>query len=919
MQLALQKLLRTRSSLSLLSSLLAAPVGVDQFPSKGKCIRCAVHRTKSRQDRSDAADLPREDSIGARRGPQRSYHAKPQKLHGSRPTTATHKRRSGHISDSQRYFSARAVPATADYSTVRGRKTAPESLALLNHPDESDTPISKNWLSDPQRMKFESDVGHSRDIGSKLVDNPRFADDFELWKNLLLYRKRHDAIDGVMDIWRGLRERGKPVDLPVVGPHALFFWGNLLSVGRKRGQFLEEIHAYASQLKQSGTMWDEEEYYKSIVVELFKEGRYSQAVQWHERLKDTHITHQNELLLQLFEHATKARSGLRAFRKICRTFEDHQIYSIVVPSLSRARMLADAFAMHNFLVQRNDLPQTFKDVEPLVRHLKRFGSQKEKETFSNVMNHHGLFQNEALMVSLPFGRKDATDRDADDTTKVRGEEGEGVIVNEALGARLFATNSFKFGLILEGIRAFGATGIGPQTLRQMALKAGNADVLLDQIESLKREGISIGNSAFSKVVYRLALEGNESVLDELIRSDLHPDVLENVETLEELLTSSSMADDHPRASMLLKVLSLLPTEDPYNYNIMLRNAIHMGDSEGLPRILDEMCEHDVKVSKRSFCLMTERILPPRRAGLQKSRDMQHLDSVLYLIELFQNMVRKGFEIPPIYWKEALKQLGMAADWHDFRKICHWLVHAYSPIDSKLSNPRSLDPILPEDPIHQIDDKLLLPAAHPMSPLRQLFSPQFQKAIIAWGFNLEPNAKERHYNPFSETGEEELIPWLRGHVLLRELKERGVIVQLNTVRKITRQRFAVLFGEYRESSRPKNRMLRYTNPWTLQEILRDIDKVWGFSLFGEMAEQDLEALVNPLPNAQGVKRYNERILAEYRFRSGEAQDEDGEGSHWRYFVRRPRKKYVEEKIKIEKRWRVDDQGIVRHVSPANEST
>ncbi|EER37341.1 conserved hypothetical protein [Histoplasma capsulatum H143] len=137
------------------------------------------------------------------------------------------------------------------------------------------------------------------------------------------------------------------------------------------------------------------------------------------------------------------------------------------------------------------------------------------------------------------------------TTAKEGEK-EANAVNDKLGARLFATKTFTFELILAGVKAFGATALKPQTLRQMALKAGDAKTLSEQIDILKKEGISVGNSAFSRVVQKLASEGDDSILNELLESDLHPEVLENLETAEGLFNSYSAVDDPRRARPSLK-------------------------------------------------------------------------------------------------------------------------------------------------------------------------------------------------------------------------------------------------------------------------------------------------------------------------------------------------------------------------------
>ncbi|EEH38543.2 hypothetical protein PAAG_08270 [Paracoccidioides lutzii Pb01] len=873
MQLAAQKLLGSHSTLSLLSVLLVTPAGLDKLQLDRKCLRYAGRHARSQERKASSAKFPAEIDFATRRRPGRRAHfVKPL---SSRPT-APQRRQHGSSLNFQRHINTK--PVLQDHTNpLHGKRTDPSSSRLSNYLNECAAFRSADWALDPEKLKFESDVGHSRDIGSKLIDDPHFSNDFELWKLLLLYRKRHDGDDGVIDIWRGLRERGEPVDLPVEGDSASFLWKNFITVGWKRNYFLSEIHSYATELyERSGKVWDREKYYESVVVGLFKKGLFAKGVEWHKRLKDTHLSNPNAILLQLFESAASIDGGLRAFRKICRTFDNHQVYSAIMPQLSGAGRMSDALAMHDFLLQRNDLPRTVQDVKPLIQYLRCYGTKAENQSFLANLTMKGLLQDGKFLELFERRPHGATGKDT--ASRV---DGEGNYVSDNFGARFFATKTFTFELFVAGVKAFGATSIGQQTLRQMALKAGNAKKLSEQLDILEREGISIGDTAFSRVVRKLASDGDDFVLNELLQSDLHPEVFENLKTQEDLFAAYSIADDQRRARMVYKILTILSTEDIYDHNILLRKAVNVKDWRRIPLILDKMREHSIPPSQESLDLMIKKILPVRRLGMQEARDPENLRAITYMIGILQNLVSVGVDVSAHRWNEILKRFGMRADWNDLRKLCLWLIHFYSPMDPKQEESPLTDPNFPERSIHKFDQKRLLLPAHPDSPLRQIFSVHLQTAIVAWGFSLAPNSKEIYYNTFSKE-REKIIPWVRGHVLLRELKEQGVIVQMNTVRLATRLRLAVLFGDYRLSNRPRNRLLRAVNPWTLEEILRDIDRVWGVSVFGKMVE-DPHRLVNP----------PQRSL-------NRSELDDKQDQAWKYHGHVSQQmKYREEKRKVEK--------------------
>ncbi|KAK2778330.1 hypothetical protein FQN53_001855 [Emmonsiellopsis sp. PD_33] len=851
MQLAVLKLVRTRSSISLLKSLLAAPAGLDQLLPDSKCLRCGIHSGRPRRNGNDRATTSAVNGLGRRRCYSQSVQ-QPEQEHASHTELQRKKK----------------ITQPGRSTSRENNKAADSALRLSNHLTQSGAFRPNELQLDPEKLSFESDVGHFREFGSKLVDGPRYARDFELWTQLLLHRKRHHGDDGIIDIWNGLRKRGPPIDLPVDGDHAHLLWEHFIGVGLKREQFMHEIHSYVSKTyERCGKRW--EGYYDMVVRGFFEEALPSKAVAWHERLRGAHFpSDANDALLRLFKPASSVPGGLKAFRTICATVDNHHIYGDVVPFLSKAKRVQHALGMHDFLLRRNDLPQKLKDVEALFEYFERYGSKGERKAFLGNLAAKGIFPADQKIPSQhppPIAESKGLQSSAKDEENC---------FNDELGARLFATKPFTFELVLGGIKVFGANAIGPQTLRQLALRTAVPGELVRRINLLQKEGISIGKSVFSRAVRQLALSGHASMLNELLQSDQHPDVLEDPSTQEKLLHHYSRLGDSLRANMTLRILSILSHEDAYTYNIQLRNAVILRDWTEVSNILGEMSDHRIRPSEKTLTLMREKILAFRRQGSQGTQDRGSLRAIWYLISSFQSIIISGGEVPADHWREVLKRVGMnsAMDmkdaWQDLRKLCFWLVHFYTPAKAKLSKSGPISRTLPSQPIMEESHEKLLPPAHADSPIRMIFSVHLQQALIAWGFSLPPSSKEKYQNPFSEEGEN-IIPWVRGLVLLRQLKEKGVIVQTNTVRKAIRQRLAVLFGVYRRSNRVKNRRLRRENPWTLEQILHDINRVWGRSLFGEL-EKNPYLLVNPRPRARGLKAYNQAILDKYGI---SAQDQE----------------------------------------------
>ncbi|KAK2877775.1 hypothetical protein FQN49_001202 [Arthroderma sp. PD_2] len=683
----------------------------------------------------------------------------------------------------------------------------------------------RKWQLDPQQLELESDVGHNRNIGDKLVDDSRFSRDFTLWRELLLYRQRHYGDDGVIQIWKGLTRRCPGVLLPTEGKLADFLWEGFVAVGLKEDWLLGELQAHAEAIwKDNGARWAF--FYERVIGTFVKKGYQSQVLIWHQALKDLHLDSPNGILC-VFEPAMSAKGGLEIFRELCQLSTGHRIYASVIPVLWRQNKFQPALVMHDFLMRQGDVPSSIEDVRPLIQYVRKYSTMQQQSHFMAGLINAGTLSPGATL----DGYHSKSSHSATATTDTPGTtDAQTPTVKDDLGARLFATKTFTFELILGGLKMFGVKAIGPLTLREMALRAANITELQHYMSELNEIGISTGGSVFAKVVGHLISRKDQRSLQDLIHSDQHPDALESLETQESLLHHYSISHDWRRANLTLTILSFLSHEDPHSYNIQLRNALKLDDKRLIAEILDKMKNKRISPSTKTIKWMVWNMLPSRRIGRRPILDKSSREAVLRLFGIFQYVIKYGGHIPPESWEAGLKQLVISHRWSELERLCLWLAETYSP----QNNP----------PGSEILNTQLSPA-HPQSPLRIIFSAQFQKALIVCGFQRKPEFNFSGHptmNPFSPTPEP-VVLWVCGLILLRRLKEKGVYVQTNTVRRECRLRLAMLFGGGPPSKRKSNRHLRRVNPWTLDQIIADADSVWGMPLFSKFGSNK-DKLVNP---------------------------------------------------------------------------
>ena len=847
MRPALLRLLKRPSAVSVLDFLICTPIGIEQLDPKYKCFRCHTRKAGQkwggkRFEPESASESPVSDESASAR-PQRPFSFRVHEIDLAEKGT---KSSAGH---------SYKGPDTSVFTHGRSRSLEFQS----------------------ERLEFESNIGHTKEIGSRLVDIPDHRHDFALWEELLRYRQRHYGDKGALAIWEGLTVRVDGVQLPVSGKRADFLWETFVDVGLKREVFMKELVAYAFELwKNTGKRWHK--FHQKVVKGYLERGMVNQAVAWHAKIQHPHLNHPDDILhfldpaisiatKQATKHLTvvKATSGrpispsVRAFMNICRSTDGHRIYRPVISSLLQAGLSKEVFAMHTLLTARHDHPPAIEDIQPLFEYAMDYAPSDVFQEIERYTN--GRFA-ESDGQSVVHTREPVPNTND-------GTWGEEKPFKDEFGARLFATEAFNFDVILAGLRMFGVTAIGPQSLRELAVRAhGNHD-LLDKIRLLQKSNIRMGDSVFSRLVCKLAAENRSIVLSDLLHTDQHPDVLEDVPMQESLLVSYYMARDWRQYQLTLAILTEVSADSGELLNIHFRKHVAADELTSALKVVDTMALRRRALTQDSIIFLIQKCLnlrkpgsrPQLRPGLHPSKKAR------FVFQILQRAVQSGFPVEGNLWIDIIKYVGMANRWEYLRDFCLWLArHYYSEAKSNDAVPWTV-------PSHQ---QVIKPTAVPVSyghrMLQTIFSRQMQCAIVAWGFQKRISGKPqtKAYNPFELPGDQ-LIPWVRGLVLLRELEQNGVQLSVGWIRRTCRHRLAILFGRPRLSSRLINRMLRRENPYGVHQVTHDMNRAWGdSSLFGGREQYDLERLVNPPSTKMSMRRTRQTVWRATRLRGGAIQ-------------------------------------------------
>ncbi|KAL5339488.1 hypothetical protein BJX70DRAFT_363803 [Aspergillus crustosus] len=788
MRPALLRLLKRPSALSVVDSLLSSPSGTEQFRSgfTKRCIRCQSSslRLRNAQHATETNDSPNP--------PPRPSCIRARSIRPAKPTT----------------------PGAPNNAT-RSQKHVPSYWKWLH--------------SQPGKLDFESDIGHTRDIGTRLVDDPVHRNDISLWLELLLYRQRRYGKTGTWQIMRALTTRVDWVQLPVHGEVADTFWQSFVDLGIEQESVLRELVLYALRLwTETGARWPK--LYQSIVGNLIERGMAAEAVEWHKQLQSPHLSEPNDII-QCFSsvfhtyigtsrpmtgsiaHAEWLASRLNAFQRVCEHIDGHRIYSHVIPVLTSWGEFTEAFRMHTFFAMRGDHAQSFAELQPLLEDADEFGPHLRPKRLRQY-------------ISERFPEIEATDSEPAVEFPQDTEEDhwyEEKQFKDDFGARIFATKALHFDMVVSGLKMFDVPAIGPQSLREIAARSSGCDDLRRKLERLEEEGISTGTTVFARLLRRFASERREILLSDLVESNPHFDILEDASVQERLLLGYYFGRDWRQYNLTIAILKELLGEGSELSNIHLRKHIKAGEWALTYSVLDQMLTQGFVPSEKSMRIMGNSILtrrvPPTRPVGPQNPDAENQLTFLFLV--LQRIVQAGVDAPADSWQELIKRFGMSESWDAVRRCLLWLARHYSIRSKELlsGHANSAASVL-----------------HSKQMLKRIFRPELLDAVVEWGFIVPRAHHEQSYDQIEVDGNL-VVPYVRGVKLLRELEIAGVQVSLGRARRACRKRLLVLYGPRNAKSRRRNQMLRQMNRYTVEEVITDINQVWCSPSLPPLLDED----------------------------------------------------------------------------------
>ena len=841
MRPALLRLLKRPSAAPILDALSSGRIGIEQLVSSPRCLGCHTRRIRQQSASLDA------EPKGVR--------------NKERPVR-------------RRQVSENRASSFYVYDMQPSRSQSPVPRDRSEPPPPSDTgdagKDSRPFLLQPEQLEFESDIGHTEGIGTRLVDDSTHRHDLRLWEELLRYRQRSHGDEGTLDILRGLVTRTDAVYLPVSGEKAEFFWQSFIDPSLNNEAMLEELTDYARRL------WDRRRerwprLYECVVGGFMEQGMTGHAVKWHKKLKYPHLSGPHDILqildpalvgsnrlpVSLSEGRRRPLSrNIAGFAAICKDvlqhppsdchLGEHDLYRPIISTLLQHGHAEDALSMSESLIKYGQCPQSIDDLYPLLDYANKCGLWSDFQQLK-------AYARENLLVQSDISEPPADAAESLPGTKIGALPAfhhlEKKPFKDEFGARLFATAAVSFDTVLSGLKMFSVPAIGPLSLREIAVRSHGGRDLQQKLNKLQKAKVSIGNSVYARLLGRLASEKRDILLYDLVRSDQHPDMFEDSAAQESLLVSNYIAREWHQYNLALAALVESLGDGPELSNIHFRKHIAAREMGPASKVVDNMRLRQENLTQDSITFMVKRILSLRQRARsvtpQPSR--AHITEVTFVIQILRRIVPTGQYVAAELWVELLKRLGMTRQFESLRSCCLWLArHYYAQVDHPRGSWASSSPGKPAARIPSSRD-----SADRM--IQSILDHRMQAAIVAWSFKifLPPDWKDTHRCVHVDG--HRLSPWTRGLLLLRELEKEGVPLDVSAIRRSCQMRLIVLYGHGHASRRRINNLLRLGNHYTLPQVLADIDRAWGAPLFDPVSDPSLLLSPTKLEPTPGRRR------------------------------------------------------------------
>lgn len=638
-----------------------------------------------------------------------------------------------------------------------------KALSRPHHLPKADLPrpgsaLYGKWHSlslDEKRMLHEVDFNASDSTLVKEVDQIGNEHDIELWSCLLEFANRRMGRDGVVMVWRSVSERRNLYQ--VDGHLAQNFWATILNAAFSDKNLLRDVVRYADWLYQTHNVrWPR--LYSTVIAymlgKLMESDRHpamewkSAVIKWHFEMAPSSGPSEDEFVDLMKQFIVRTGPIMRETLQLLYTSSPYRnLYDALIPHLYNEGRSRLAMEWRGFLITFNDLPTSMAG-RPFLRFVRGYYPQNYLTKDELSLADLNLTE-KAHKILQPSETAIAGQNLSYIINRVHGETF-GITekpYNDKLGAKWFASSWVSVDFAINVIYTMGIQMIGPLSLQSISLREGSAAGVLRRIDQLQQLNVGLPQSNYVSAIRQYASTGDDEALQELLQSDMHPDIFDDEEAQQKLLANCPLVGDWSTYRLILSTrLAVISSSRVTASNHLLQSYIRQRNGLMVLKIMKEMSSHRLEINPTTSHMLSGFILdnlsPHASKGHQGAFRTQRF--VDLQVSLCHELAATRFPPAVEVWQTLLYRLGREKRLSDLERMSLYIVRLYK--DHTTSNqPMWISHMADIPRILRTESPFLnfqklprdLPIGHTQHPLSQIFDANFLNAVVRWGFIYTP--------------------------------------------------------------------------------------------------------------------------------------------------------------------------------------
>lgn len=678
-----------------------------------------------------------------------------------------------------------------------------------------------------RELQTQSDVNSDRTHGKLLVDDPKHSNNMHLWNEILCFRCRMDGFEGVWAVWEGMKRR--QVILSTSGEDAEALWRTFcnasITAAKKTGtastKLMSQVIGQARSTKQ-GTGEHFAGLYTCIVGRWLR-NQPLKALAWHDELTSSGLFTREDLVKIVPDTVLSAsrERAIHVFSVIYLKSDLRDQYDACIGKALEVVDAAGALRLHQLFLRNGDGPSSAMFARSDVQLLFDLDGNAHLPMIHSKRADHGSTSSAAErnfeQTSYVPLRRAAMNTVVGDVHGIKEKQ-----ISDHFCARMFATRAFSINFVIKSLSFFGVDKLGPMAFREMAFRSANPEAFSVSLKSLEAAGIGKSDSVYTRILIKLAKDGESGLWNIVLGSDQHPEAYEDVKTQKSLLASFLNERKWSQAHVCLLALWILGAESSAQaWNLLLEYYTRTKQYRPMLSCVQSMQNQGMNISGASTDLMFQEILPKRQRGKRvvKGTGPMFFDPLNFVTNTHIYAAEHGLSRCYTTWQELLKRFGMDHRFEEVERLTLWLVDHYS--SRKPAGSLSLN-------LSRISGRQR--TRNDARTLHMIFSPNMLKALFTWGFRSASVRGRLSVSPAEAQSTVRAIhveEWARGLALLYQLRSRHLshhAVLQDLARDAFTTRMWILFGPG-VSLLPINREAQRVNQLDLAHYIRHANAVW----------------------------------------------------------------------------------------------